>query len=383
MNTQNFQRQIAIDALRGFVILIMMLDHVRETFFLHHQVPDPMIIGETEPALFLSRTLAHLCAPVFVLLTGLSAYLYHSKYNNFQRTQIFLFKRGLFLIFLEITLVRFAWTGEIIPQTIYLQVIWAIGISMICLAILILLPKSIRWIIALSIICFHNMLDQLSFQPHTLLQSLWNILHQRGWIEISSNLRIRTSYPVLPWIGIILLGYNIGEAWFNAKVTIQQRQKALFSLALLSLTLFFSLRLLNIYGDQAWLIMPTLSETIFSFFNLTKYPPSLLFITWNVGIGLLLLIVFERLQSQSWINILVTFGSVPMFFYIIHLYVLKLFYFIAVACFGLNQGQYFGFDHVISLWIMSVILCILLYPLVRIFSQFKHNNKQIRILKYF
>ncbi|GAB3041596.1 DUF1624 domain-containing protein [Acinetobacter apis] len=382
MAIQNLHRQIAIDALRGLVILIMMLDHVRETFFLHHQVPDPMIISETEPTLFLSRTLAHLCAPVFVLLTGLSAFLYHSKHQQLKTTQSFLLKRGLFLIVLELTFVNFAWTGQIIPNTIYLQVIWAIGISMIALAALITLPKNLRWAIALLIICGHNLLDHLSF-PHSAFQPLWNILHQRGWIDVGSALRIRTSYPVLPWIGVILLGYNIGQTWFNSAVSVGQRQKALLSVAITALLLFFSLRLLNIYGDHVWQTMPTALETLCSFFNLTKYPPSLLFIAWNVGIGLLLLVLLEHLQHQSWLRVLVTFGSVPMFFYIIHLYVLKLMYIAAVAYFGLNQGQYFGFDHVISLWAMSLVLCLLLYPVVSAFSKFKHNNKQIRILKYF
>ena len=130
-------RLLSIDALRGLVILFMLLDHVRETFFLHHQVADPMNIATTEPALFVSRTLAHLCAPVFVLLTGLSAWLYGEKYQGRGDVSAFLFKRGLFLVVLEFTLVNFAWTFQLPPTVIYLQVIWAIGLSMIALSALV------------------------------------------------------------------------------------------------------------------------------------------------------------------------------------------------------------------------------------------------------
>ena len=132
---KNTQRLQSIDALRGLVILIMLLDHVRETFYLHKQVSDPMDIVMTEPALFGSRLLAHLCAPVFVLLTGISAFLFYSKTQSVQQTRTFLFKRGLFLIGLELTLVNFAWTATFPPEVIYLQVIWAIGVSMLALAV--------------------------------------------------------------------------------------------------------------------------------------------------------------------------------------------------------------------------------------------------------
>ncbi|HEX5381690.1 MAG TPA: heparan-alpha-glucosaminide N-acetyltransferase domain-containing protein, partial [Acinetobacter sp.] len=217
------QRLQAIDALRGLVILIMMVDHVRETFYLHHQVPDPMRIEETEASLFFSRILAHLCAPIFVVLTGLSAYLYQAKHNSLSMTREFLLKRGLFLVILELLVINFAWTGQFPPQVIYLQVIWAIGISMIVLAMLIGLPQRILWLIAVLIIFGHNLLDQVSLQQMPILQPIWLILHERGWIEWGEFLKLRTSYPVLPWIGVILLGYSIGATVFQAQMTPQRR----------------------------------------------------------------------------------------------------------------------------------------------------------------
>jgi uncharacterized membrane protein len=376
------QRLQAIDALRGLVILIMMVDHVRETFYLHHQVPDPMLISGTDESLFFSRILAHLCAPVFVVLTGLSAYLYQAKNNSIAMTRMFLLKRGLFLIFLELIVINFAWTGQFPPDVIYLQVIWAIGLSMVVLASLIGFPQQWLWVISLSIIFGHNLLDQVSFEHLPIVKNIWFILHERGWIELGEHIRFRTSYPLLPWIGVITLGYCIGYTVFNSAQDIAKRNKILMGFGLSSICLFFILRTMNVYGDQAWSMMPTSLETIMSFMNLTKYPPSLLFILWNVGLGLILLVFIQKVENKNWIKPLIIFGSVPMFFYIVHLYVLKALYLLAIEVFGKTHGEYFGVDHVSSLWLISIMLSILLYPLMLKFSDFKHRNKHIRILKY-
>lgn len=379
--TRTFDRLQAIDALRGLVILIMMLDHVRETFYLHHQVTDPMLIPDTEGFLFFSRTLAHLCAPIFVVLTGLSAYLYQAKYNSLAMTRQFLLKRGLFLIFLELVIINFAWTGQLPPDIIYLQVIWAIGLSMVALSLLIGFSKKWLWVISLIIIFGHNLLEHVSFSQTPVLQNLWLILYERGWIELG-EIRLRTSYPVLPWIGVITLGYCVGSRLFDSKQDSGRRNTALLNIGMVSIGLFFILRLINIYGDQAWSVMPSLLETIMSFFNLTKYPPSLLFTLFNVGMGFILLALLDKVQSKAWVKPLVVFGSVPMFFYIIHLFVLKALYVIAVVIWGTTQDKYFGVNHVVSLWLITLILSVILYPLVLKFSEFKHKNKQITFLKY-
>lgn len=383
MTQQLSQRLLAIDALRGFVILIMLLDHVRETIYLHHQVPDPMNISETEPALFFSRMASHLCAPVFVFLTGLSAYLFQQKSQSIRETRLFLLKRGLFLIFLELTLVNFAWTAQFPPEKVYLQVIWAIGLSMIALSVLIGLPRILQITLAGVIIVGHNLLDFIDVsQSESAWKYLWYILHDRGWIEISEQFKMRTSYPLLPWIGVILAGYAMGTL-FTSQVSFAQRKARLLKYAMIGLGSFFVLRFINIYGDKAWQNMPTTLETVMSFFNLTKYPPSLFFILFNVSIGLLLLVLFERYQQKKWIYYLTVYGSVPMFFYLLHLYVLKLIYVICVALFGLTHGKYFGVDDVSTLWIVSIILSVALYPIVLAFAKFKHSHKHISILKYF
>ena len=377
-----FQRLQAIDALRGLVMLIMMVDHVRETFYLHHQVPDPMLIPGTDEPLFVSRMIAHLCAPVFVLLTGLSAYLYQHKYNSIQMTHEFLIKRGLFLVFLELIVIKFAWTAKFPPDVVYLQVIWAIGFSMIALSFVIGLPKKWLWLLSLVIIFGHNMLDAISFTDTPVLHQIWLILHERGWIEFGDVIRFRTSYPVLPWIGVIILGYCIGMSVFDESVSVQKRNRTLLTFGLVSVALFVGLRWANVYGDQAWAMMPTVSETLMSIMNLTKYPPSLLFILWNVGIGLILLVLLQKIETKSWIKPLVVIGSVPMFFYIVHLYVLKLLYVLAVQQFGITHDEYYGVDSVSMLWLIAIVLSVLLYPAMRAFAKFKHSNKHITILKY-
>ncbi|UVM19644.1 DUF1624 domain-containing protein [Pseudomonas wadenswilerensis] len=376
------QRLLCIDALRGLVIVFMLLDHVRETFFLHRQVSDPMDVANTDPWLFLSRTLAHLCAPVFVLLTGLSAYLYGEKHQGKATLSAFLFKRGLVLVLLEFTLVSLAWTLELPPKVIYLQVIWAIGLSMIALAGLVWLPRSLVLVLGALIVAGHNLLDPLHFAAGSAMHIPWAILHDRGWIEVSDSLRLRTSYPLLPWIGVIALGYAMGP-WFARGADALARQRKLLVTGLGALVGFVLLRLLNGYGEAQWQVGETTLRTLMSVFNITKYPPSLLFLALTLGVGVLLLRRFEHLQSNRAIQVLSVFGAAPMFFYLLHLYVLKLLYLIAVACFGLNQDSYFGFDGVWAIWLTAIVLSIALYPSVCWFARLKARRRDIGWLKYF
>ncbi|MHC5127033.1 DUF1624 domain-containing protein [Pseudomonas inefficax] len=376
------QRLQSIDALRGLVILFMLLDHVRETFFLHRQVSDPMAIDATDPSLFFSRTLAHLCAPVFVMLTGLSAWLYGEKHQGRSDVAAFLFKRGLFLVALEFTLVNFAWTFQLPPSVIYLQVIWAIGVSMIALSLLVWLPRAALIALGAIIIAGHNLLDGLHFGAESALHVPWAILHDRGWLEFSESLRLRTSYPVLPWIGVIALGYGLGP-WFARGSEAGQRQHRLLLAGLIALLGFVVLRLVNGYGEAPWSTYPTVTQTLMSFLNITKYPPSLLFLALTLGSGLLLLRAFERAGQARWISALAVFGAAPMFFYLLHLYVLKLLYLASLALFGRNHGDYFGFDGIAAVWLAAVLLAVSLYLPVRWFARLKARRRDINWLKYF
>ncbi|MFD2645543.1 DUF1624 domain-containing protein [Pseudomonas japonica] len=381
MSVPPSSRLHSIDALRGLVILFMLLDHVRETFYLHMQVSDPMDVAQTDPALFLSRTLAHLCAPVFILLTGLSAFLYGEKHEGRAAVSSFLFKRGLFLVVLEFTLVNFAWTFQLPPSVIYLQVIWAIGLSMLSLAGLIWLPRALLVGLGVVLVAGHNLLDGLHFPVESVLHVPWAVLHDRGWIEVSEGVRLRTSYPLLPWIGVIALGYAMGP-WFARASEAGQRRRRLLLTAGSVLGLFFFLRLLNGYGEKPWVSGETAVQTLMSFFNITKYPPSLLFLALTLGIGLLLLVRFERGNDGRVVRWLAVFGAAPMFFYLLHLYVLKLLYLVAVALWGTNHGQYFGFDSVGAMWLGAVLLALGLYLPVRWFARLKARRRDVVWLKY-
>ena len=374
-------RLTSIDALRGLVILFMLLDHVRETFFLHRQVLDPMDVATTEPSLFFSRTLAHLCAPVFIFLTGLSAFLYGEKASGRADVSAFLFKRGLFLVALEFTLVSFAWTFQFPPTVIYLQVIWAIGLSMLAMSALVWLPRAALIVLGLLLVAGHNLLDNLHFAVDSAMHVPWAILHDRGWLQVSDELRLRTSYPLLPWIGVIALGYAAGD-WFARGAEAVSRQRKLLNWGLGALLVFVVVRAGNGYGEKSWVVGRDGLETLMSILNITKYPPSLAFLALTLGLGLLLLLAFERAQGNRGLKLLTVFGSAPMFFYLLHLYVLKLMYLAAVAIWGTNQGDYFGFDSIVSVWLCSILLAVALFPPVRWFAALKARRRDLTWLRY-
>ncbi|WP_027477104.1 DUF1624 domain-containing protein [Curvibacter gracilis] len=377
---QSLHRWSSIDRLRGAVMALMAVDHVREFFFLHQQVADPMDLATTSPELFFTRLCSHFCAPVFVLLTGLSAWLRGSRPGASRRdTAVFLAQRGAILIGLELTLVNFAWTFSLPPPMIYLQVIWAIGLSMLALAALIYLPRPLQWALALLIIAGHNALDGLHFQPDEAAFIPWAILHDRSVMLLGWGLRARSSYPVLPWIGVMLLGYALGPL-YSAQVASRSRRAWLTGLGLLALLGFGVLRQLNGYGDHAWVPGASPLHTLMAFLNVTKYPPSLQFLLLTLGLGLLALALFERI---GWAGPLADIGGAPMFFYLVHLYLLYLLHWVLLHHVGPNHGGRFGLDEVWQIWALAAGVVALLYGPCRWFARVKRNNPSVRWLRYF
>jgi uncharacterized membrane protein len=294
--SESRRRIDTIDMMRGLVMLIMLLDHVRERVLLHLQVSDPMDLTTTTVGLFFSRLAAHLCAPVFVFLTGLSAWLYQNHHSGIQRpVRQFLVKRGFFLIALELTVVNFAWMGSY--HTLWLQVIWVIGLSMLALAALVHLSKPVLAMIGLTLVFGHNLLTPISFAPEAWGYSLWTILHDRNYLlnaEAAATFgmpMVKLSYPLLPWIGVIVLGYLAGPLYHYSTT---QRQRWLLGLGLACLGLLLLLRGLNFYGETLpWQHQASLLLTIMDWLNFTKYPPSLNFLLLTLGVMFLLLLVFE------------------------------------------------------------------------------------------
>ncbi|KVK88955.1 hypothetical protein WS90_37225 [Burkholderia cepacia] len=373
-------RLIAIDALRGLVMLLMLVDHVRESFFLHRQVTDPMDALTVEPALFFTRLTSQLCAPAFVFLTGLSAWLY-GRDRSPAATAAFLVKRGAFLIVLELTFVSFAWTAEFPPSMLWLQVIWAIGLSMLALAALLRLPRAIQFALGVAIVAGHNLLDGIRLDPDSAGFVPWAILHQRAFIDLWDGLRARTSYPVLPWIGVILLGYAAGP-WFARGVEPRVRLRRFVATGAALIAAYIALRWLNIYGDKPWVATGEALRTTMSFLAATKYPPSLMFLLPTLGATLLLLAWFEQRGRCPAAYRLAILGGAPMFFYLLHLYVLKALYLLALASFGANQGKYFGFDALWGVWLTSALLVVPLYGPSAWFARLKQRRKDLGWLKY-
>lgn len=310
-------------------MVLMLLDHSREFFFFGHQVGDPMSLATTSSGLMATRLLSHICAPAFVALAGIAAWL-HGEGRSRAETSGYLARRGLFLIAIEVTLVNFAWTFAFPPAVLFLQVIWAIGWSMIALAALIHLSRA--WIVAIGvmIVAGHNLLDTIVVPVGSPWHSLWAVLHQRDMIDLGTALRARTSYPILPWIGTIALGYAAGP-WFAAAARPETNRRRLAVVGGSLLLGFVLLRAANGYGDpSAWAAQPDALRSVLAFLNLTKYPPSLDFLAATLGVSCLLLAWWDG-HPGGW---LATLGRAPLFFYLLHLYVLHALYALAVGIGG-------------------------------------------------
>jgi uncharacterized membrane protein len=319
---------------------------------------------------------------VFVFLTGLSAWLYaHPPSGPVRSPSGFLFKRGLLLVVLEVTVVNFAWAGDFPPHTLWLQVIWAIGISMMVLAALTKLP---RWAIAalgLAIVFGHNLLTPIKFEPGTFGYTIWSILHERNFLIADGPLKVKVTYPVLPWIGVILVGYALGP-WYSRAVSSLDRTRTLILAGIGSLALLLVLRGFNIYGETLpWVHGADFVHTVMSWLDFTKYPPSLDFLLLTLGIAFLLLSWFEGRDNRA-TRTLVVYGGAPMFFYLLHLYVLLVFQRTMVAVFGANHGERFGVDNFLWIWVLAPVLAFALYFPCRAFARYKRSSTQAWV-RYF
>jgi uncharacterized membrane protein len=306
----------SIDVLRGLVICLMALDHTRDFFHASAYAYDPLNAAQTTPAVFLTRWITHLCAPAFLLLAGASAWLQHSRGKSLGQLSRFLVMRGLWLIALEVTVISFSWAFSV-PYLIYLQVIWAIGCSMIALAALIWLPRVAILAISLVIIAGHNLLDGFRPTGSAHLGQIWALLHSGGrWPNTDAALLLIT-YPLLVWIAVMALGYAIAPVFVSPS-----RDRILTAAGVLLLVFFFGLRALNLYGDPSpWTSGVTPAQTVMHFFNVQKYPPSLLFLSVTLGILFLLAPLLDRRQGRV-TGVLRVFGSVPLFAYVVHIYLL-------------------------------------------------------------
>jgi uncharacterized membrane protein len=374
-------RIASIDALRGLVMVLMLLDHLRETWFLHVPVADPIDARTALPAVALARLVVSLCAPIFVALTGVAAFLFGTRHTRAE-TRAYLLKRAVVLMALEVFYLSELYWGIANP-TLWLQVIWCIGVCMLVLAALIGLPRPVLCAIGLVIVCGHNLLDPIHLLPDQPLFPVWAMLHQRDVIALPLGLVAKTTYPVLPWIGVIVLGYAIGP-WFLPGIAARTRQRRFLALGCLLLVAFLLLRLANGYGDKPWFVVEgDAMRTTMSVFALTKYPPSLLFLLLTLGIGALLLVGLERMRDSFIVDALAVFGGAPLFFYLFHLTILRLLYHAADAIWGATQGSVFGVATYGWVLVWYIGLIVPLYLPTAWFSRFKASRRDIAWLKYF
>ena len=388
----------SIDLLRGIVMVIMMLDHTRD--FVHNAVFqfDPSDLSRTNAALFFTRWITHFCAPVFVFLAGTGAYLQFLRGKSKRELSKFLVTRGLWLIVLEVTVVKFGVFFNFDYRFLgFLQVIWVIGVSMIILAALIHFPLKVVGAFGLLMIFLHNLLDGFTVEswhgpespiPGTL-EKLWMVLHQPFQafpvLPVLSPV-VFVVYPLIPWVGVMAVGYAFGAFY---KLDAQRRRRLFLIIGGVATGLFIVIRAINVYGDPSgWSPEKNIVYAMPSFVNTTKYPPSLLFLLMTLGPSIIALIIFESRSSYGRIGqFFITFGRVPLFFYLLQWYTAHIISVLLHLAFGKPVGWLFrspvdfsappagvGFNLAIVYvaWIVGVLL---LYPLCKWFAGVKQRRK--------
>ena len=379
----------SLDLLKGLVIVIMAIDHVRDYFHYSSYYFDPTDPTLTTVPLFLTRFLTNFCAPAFSFLAGISAFIVGRRKSPAALSG-FLLKRGFWLVFVELVIMDFGWCFDITFRSIMFQVIWILGISMIFLAGLIHLPKKIMLIFSCVLIIGHNLLDNIHFDNSIL----WTFLHERKPFLTTPDHIYRVGYPIIPWIAVMSLGYYFGSFYDNTYEPL--KRKKLFNIIGITAIIFFMiLRGINIYGNLLpWKDYGSLAQTIFSFFNLSKYPPSLDFLLITLGGAFLFLANTEKLKG-SVVNFFCVFGRVPFFFYIIHIYLIHFLALIVAQFTGFGWQKMilpalpfrvealkgFGFNLTI-VYLIWVLVIVMLYSICKKFDRYKQNHKDKWWLSY-
>jgi len=373
----------SVDLLRGIVMILMALDHVRD--YLAPGI-SPTNLEQTTVALFFTRWVTHLCAPVFFLLTGTGAYLALRRRTKAELSR-FLWTRGLWLIFLEIVVLRcFAMQFNFDFRLTMLVVIWALGWAMIVLAGLVFLPNAVVIGFGAILILGHNLLDSVQAASLGAFAPLWNILHAPGFVVTNPRYVVFVAYPLIPWVGVTAIGYGLGAVYGWDP---ERRRKFLLRLGVGLVVAFIVLRALNVYGDPVpWSVQKSGVLTALSFVNTTKYPPSLLFLLMTLGPAMLLLWAFDK-GTPRWLRPVVVYGRVPLLYYFLHFVLVHV---VAIAlCYarygqvhwmfespGLAQypvtsppGWGYGLGVTYVVWVLVVVA---LYPVCRWFADVKRRR---------
>jgi uncharacterized membrane protein len=308
----------SVDFVRGVVMVVMALDHVRDFFHVYAKSFDPLDPSKTWTLLYFTRWVTHFCAPTFVFLAGTGAFLSTRRGKTKPELARFLLTRGLWLILLELTLVRFGWFFNFDYHLMMVQVIWAIGWSMVVLAGLVFLPTRVIAAFGLALIFLHNLFDGMKAASFGPLRWLWVLLHEQNVLAPRGDVFVFVAYPLVPWVGVMAAGYAFGQLLTLER---ERRRRLLLTIGGSAVVLFALLRGLNVYGDPT----PWVSQargawyTLLSFLNTQKYPPSLLFLLMTLGPSIIAVALFDREGGPGRLaRPFVVFGRVPLFYYLLH-----------------------------------------------------------------
>jgi len=367
-------RLTSVDALRGFVMIIMAIDHTRDYFTAARFQPDDLT--KTTAAYFLTRLITHICAPTFMFTAGIGAFLWMRRGRTTVELSRFLWTRGLWLVILELTVLRFEMFFRF-EGPVLLTVLWALGWSMIFLGFLVRIPIRPLAVISIIAIALHNLADPIQASQFAGGAWIWNILHQQG-VFVVKGVPVVTAYPLFPWMFVMALGYCFGPV-----ITLDAplRRKWTFRLGAGLTLAFLAIRAVNVYGDPFRWSTKIPGMTVLSFFRCTKYPPSLDFLLMTLGPALLLLALFDG-REWSATNPLIVFGRVPMFYFLVHFFVIHLLLIPFTLVTNGNAGPIFnappfpaGYGYslgvVYAVWIAVVVM---VYPLCLWFSRLKQRR---------
>jgi uncharacterized membrane protein len=372
-------------------MVIMALDHVRDFMHIYSMSGDPTNLETTTALLFFTRWVTHLCAPTFVFLSGVSAYISFKRKGNTSESSRFLLSRGIWLVILEFTFINFALWFDIYYRLLLMEVIAAIGLSFIVLSLLLKVHSRIIGAIGIIIIFGHNLLQGLPLPENPLAAFIASVLLRPNLIQLTSATSFFSAYPLIPWLGILLAGFACGEFF---EMDEAKRKKLFLKIAVFTLSAFAVLRFLNFYGDPVkWVEQKSTLFTFLSFINVTKYPPSLDFTLLFIGFTFLILYITEKSDNRV-SNFFSVYGKVPLFYFIIHLYLIHLLMFamLFIQGFGINDLVFGLFSNgrpksgggvelsVIYLIWLAVVL--LLYPVCLWYGNYKNAHKKNPLFRY-
>jgi uncharacterized membrane protein len=374
----------SVDALRGFVMIVMALDHIREFLHVGAMTFQPEDLTRTTTVLFFTRWITHICAPVFMFTAGLGAFLWLRPGRTLNQLSHFLWKRGLWLVVLELTVLRFA-VDSSFSGFVLLSILWALGWSMVALGFLVHVPIRALTIISIAVIALHNLLDPVTASQFGAAAWVWNILHQPG-VFAAGGATVLVAYPLVPWIAVMAAGFCFGPVLaFDPP----RRRRWMVRIGLGLTFAFLLIRGINVYGDPRRWSEQIPGMTVLSFLRCTKYPPSLDFLLMTLGPALLLLAFLDRFTLPK-TSPLIVFGRVPLFYFIAHFYIVHA----LTIPFALLRYGYAGFllnpspsmggpmdayppNYGYPLWVVYAVwaaVVALLYPLCLWFARLKERR---------